>query len=383
MPVSASSSPAEATDAVGALASPALFAAVVGQAAAVASLRAAARYPVHAYLFVGRPGAGPRAAARAFAAALVCSSGGCAECETCRRALAGTHPDVVEMERTGAALDVDDARKLVTVAVRRPLEAARQVIVVPDVHLASRSVPALLKTVEEPPPSTVFVLLADDLPPELVTVASRCVEVPFPPVPAAEVVSWLVSRGTTPERARLVAEAAGGDIERARLLAEDSGVAARLALWREVPSRLEGSGAVAAALARELLDAVDRALGPLRSAHAAELEALDADAKAVGERGVPGRKAVEERQHREERRWRTEELRTGLGVLARAYRDRLVDSLERPPAASASRPRRPDQARDEAAAIDLVVDAAAALRRNAQETLLLEALLVRLGQLSA
>ena len=364
------------------LPSPALFSTLVGQTQAVASLRAAARRPVHAYLFVGLPGAGPRPAARAFAAALLCPAGGCGECDTCRSALAGTHPDLVEMERTGGALDVDDARKLVTLALRRPLEATRQVIVVPDVHLATRSVPALLKTVEEPPPSTVFVLLADDVPPELVTVASRCVEVPFPPVPAAAVASWLVSRGTAPEHACLVAEGAGGDIERARLLAEDPDVAARLARWREVPSRLDGTGAVAAALARELLDAADRALGPLRAAHAAELETLEADAKALGERGVPGRKAVEERQHREERRWRTEELRAGLGVLARAYRDRLADALERVPGAETARPRRPVEARGEAAAIGLVVDAAAALRRNAQEILLLEALFVRLGQLS-
>lgn len=363
--------------------SPILFSAVVGQVQAVASLRAAARHPVHAYLFVGRPGAGARRAVRAFAAALLCGGGGCGECDGCLRALAGSHPDLVEMERTGAALDIDDARKLVTLSLRRPLEALRQVIVVPDVHLSARAVPALLKTVEEPPPSTVFVLLADEVPPELATVASRCVEVPFPPVAAAEVESWLVARGTAPERARLVAEGSGGDIERARLLAEDPDFAARLSLWREVPARLDGTGAVAAELARELLEAADRALGPLRAAHAAELEALEADAKAVGERAVPGRKGVEERQHREERRWRTEELRAGLGVLARAYRDRLVDSLEVAPAAETSRSRHPDEARGEEAAIGLVVDAAAALRRNAHETLLLEALLVRLGQLSA
>lgn len=365
--------------------SPALFASVVGQEQAVGALRAAARHPVHAYLFVGQPGAGARPAARAFAAALLCPEGGCGACDACRRALAGTHPDLVEVERTGAALDVDDARRLVTLALRRPLEAARQVIVVPDVHLATRAAPALLKTVEEPPPSTVFVLLADDVPPELVTVASRCVEVPFPPVPAAQVAAWLVARGAAPDRARLVAEGAGGDIERARLLVEDPDFAARLALWREVPSRLDGTGAVAAALARELLEAAERALGPLRAAHTAELEALEAQAKAMGERGVPGRKGVEERQHREERRWRTDELRTGLGVLARAYRDRLVDALETAPGRDGTPGRvlRPDEARDEEAAVALVVDAAAALRRNAQETLLLEALFVRLGRLGA
>ncbi|MGH8981336.1 MAG: hypothetical protein ACRDWE_10005 [Acidimicrobiales bacterium] len=202
-----------------ALPSPELFAAVVGQGAAIAALRAAARHPVHAYLFVGQHGAGARSASRAFASALLCPLGGCGACDACRRGLAGTHPDLVEVEPTGAALDVDDARRLVALSLRRPLEASRQVLVVPDVHLAVRSAPALLKTVEEPPPSTVFVLLADDVPPELVTVASRCVEVPFPPVPAATIAAWLEARGTAPERASLVAQGAGGDVERARLLA--------------------------------------------------------------------------------------------------------------------------------------------------------------------
>ena len=364
-----------------------LFDAVVGQDRAVESLRAAARNPVHAYLFVGQPGAGPRAASRAFAAALLCPDGGCGECRTCRRALAGTHLDLVVVERTGAALDVDDARRLITLALRRPLEAARQVLVVTDVHLAERSAPALLKTVEEPPPSTVFVLLADDMPPELSTVASRCVEIPFPPVAPPVIAEWLASRGTEAERARSIAEGSAGDLDRARLLAEDPSYAERLALWRSVPARLDGHGATAGTLARELLAATEAALAPLRAEHAAALEAMEADAKAMGERGLPGRKDVVDRQHREERRWRTDELRTGLGVLARAYRDRLADALGAgeadggPPATRDMVVPRPDEARGYAQAVALVGEAASGLRRNAQETLLLEALFVRLARL--
>lgn len=360
-----------------------LFDGVVGQQRAVDSLRAAARNPVHAYLFVGQPGSGSRAAARGFAAALLCPDGGCGACDACRRALAGAHADLVTVERTGASIDVDDARRLGTLALRRPLEADRQVLVVGDVHLAERAAPALLKTLEEPPATTVFVLLADDVPPALVTVASRCVEIPFPPVGTGAIVSWLVGRGADPVRAQLVAEGSGGDVERARLLAEDPGFADRLALWRSIPSRLDGHGAVAGALAREVLAATDRALAPLRGEHEAEIAALEADAKAMGERGLPGRRDLLDRQHREERRWRTEELRTGLGVLARAYRDRLADSVA-PSTATRSgdvRTLRPDEAKGDEAAVALVTGAAVALRRNAQETLLLEALFVRLGGL--
>ena len=361
----------------------ALFADVVGQEAAVETLRAAALHPVHAYLFTGTPGSGSRAASRAFGAALLCPRGGCGRCTACRQALDGTHPDLVVVERTGAALRVEDARRLATLAVRRPMEAARQVVVVTDVHLALLSAPALLKTVEEPPASTVFVLLADDVPPELVTVASRCVEVPFPPVRSAAVAAWLGERGADPEQARLVAEGAGGDLDRARLLAEDPAYGERVALWRSVPDRLDGHGAVAGALARELLAAVDSALVPLRAEHAAQLQVMAADAEAFGDRAVPGRKEVTDRQHREERRWRTDELRSGLGVLARAYRDRLADSVaaradERSPTDAVARP---DEARGYETAVALVGDAAGALTRNPQETLLLEALFVRLGRL--
>src|SRR5665811_1485445 len=137
----------------------ALFEGVVGQPTAVAQLRASARRPVHAYLLHGPPGSGKRAAARGLAAALLCPDGGCGTCNSCRRALAGTHPDLVTVERSGASLDVDDAREITTRAQKRPLESSRQVLLVPDVHLALKAAPALLKTVEEPPPSTVFILL--------------------------------------------------------------------------------------------------------------------------------------------------------------------------------------------------------------------------------
>ncbi len=361
----------------------ALFGGVVGQERAVEALRAAARHPVHAYLFVGQSGSGSAAAAGAFAAALLCPDGGDGTCDTCRRVLAGTHPDLVTVERTGAAIDVDDARRLGSLALRRPLEARRQVLVVADAHLAERAAPALLKTLEEPPPTTVFVLLADDVRPDLATVASRCAEIPFPPVPTETIAAWLVERGADPARALLVAEGAHGNLERARLLVEDPGVSERLAMWRSIPSRLDGHGAVAGALAREVLAATDRALAPLRAEHEAELAALEADAEARGERGGLGRKEVLDRQHREERRWRSEELRTGLGVLARTYRDRLADAVAAPAATTVTntRPLRPDEAKGDDAAVTLVSDAAVALRRNAHETLLLEALFVRLAGL--
>ncbi len=350
----------------------ALFAEVVGQGPAVSALQSAARHPVHAYLFLGTEGSGTRPAARAFAAALLCPAGGCGACDTCRRALAGTHPDLVVVERTGAALGIDDARRLALLAQRRPFEADRQVLVVTDVHLAVRSAPALLKTVEEPPPGTVFVLLCESVPPELVTIASRCVEVRFPPIAPGVVEAWLLARGVDPDRAAVLAEGSSGDLDRARLLAEDEGFVARHDLWRSVPGRLSGEGSVVAALARDLLAAAEAAVGPLREQHAEALAGLAAEAESLGERTNPGRRDLLERQHREERRWRTDEIRAGLGVLARAYRDRLAHLV-----ATGAGGKEIERCR---AACDAVSRAAASLERNPNESLMLESLLVRLSR---
>ncbi len=356
---------------------PELFAGVVSQEPAVATLRAAAAKPVHAYLFRGAPGNGGLAAAYGFAAALLCPTGGCGECATCRAALAGTDPDLHVVRRSGAAVSIGDLRQVVSLAQRRPLHSARQVIVVLDVHLAVLRAPALLKTLEEPPGDTVFILLADEVIPELVTIASRCVEVLFPPVPRADVARWLTASGVPADMAAVVADSSGGNPERARVMVDDPDVAARVELWTSVPDELGVMGATTAGLTRRVLDSADRAVEPLRHAHAKEMDALTAAAKEMGERGLPGRKEIVEQHQREERRFRTDALRAGLGVLARAYRERVIR------AAAGTAVVGDQDIRSAAAAVDLITETAKALPRNPNETLLVQSLFVRLAGLAA
>ena len=355
----------------------ALFDEVVGQAAAVDQLRRAARRPVHAYLLVGPPGVGQQGLVRGFAAALLCPTGGCGVCSTCRRSLAGVHPDLVEVHRAGAALSVDDARRVVALAQRRPLEARRQVLVVSDLHLARVAAPVLLKTLEEPAGETVFVMLADLVPPELVTIASRCIRIDLPPVTSEALTGWLLDQGLAPDVAADIALAARGSVDRARLLVADEDVATRRTLWRDVPARLDGTGATAARLAAELLASAEQAVDPLRARHQAEMEELVAAAEATGERSVAGRKDIEDHFKREERRWRTDELKAGLGVLAAAYRDRLVTEV------TAARPSGPgrmgERVRELSAAVGYVEGVCVEMVRNPNESLMLEALLVRLS----
>jgi DNA polymerase-3 subunit delta' len=358
-----------------------LFAEVVGQGAAVDLLRTTARRPVHAYLLVGPPGVGQRALVRGFGAALLCPNGGCGECSTCRRTLAGVHPDLVEVDRSGASLSVDDARRVVRLAGRRPLEARRQVVAVSDVHLARLAAPVLLKTLEEPAGDTVFVLQADLVPPELATIASRCIRIDLHPVPPEALTGWLVGQGVDEALARDLATAARGSIDRARLLVDDEGFAARRMLWRDVPSRLDGTGATAAAMAAELLASAEEAVEPLRAEHQVEMQARADQAEATGERGVPGRKEIEDRHNREERRWRADEIKAGLGVLAGAYRDRLVDLVTG--ARTSGSGRLSEKVQELSGAVSAVEGVCVEMVRNPNESLMLEALLVRLSAVTA
>ncbi|MDQ6726245.1 MAG: ATP-binding protein, partial [Actinomycetota bacterium] len=216
---------------------------VVGQERAVAHLRAAVAAPVHAYLLVGPPGSGKRTAAITFAAALLCPRGGCGTCSVCRRARAEVHPDLVVVERSGAFISIDQAREVRRLAMRSPNEGSRKILVLTDFHLVRDAASVLLKVLEEPPPSTVFVILAEQMPPELVTIASRCVRVDFGPLDDAQVAEALVAEGVDRVVATEVAGVAGGRLDRARLLAHDPGFAARREMWRSVPGRLDGTGA--------------------------------------------------------------------------------------------------------------------------------------------
>jgi DNA polymerase-3 subunit delta' len=346
-----------------------VLAAIPGQPRAVALLSASLAAPVNAYLFIGPAGTGKRDAALAFAAALVCPEGGCGACAACTEALAGRHPDVVVVDRSSQSIRVDEARAVIALAQRAPRSARFQVLVLSDFHLVDEAAPALLKTIEEPPSSTVFLVLAERVPPPLVTIASRCLEVRFAPLETAEVARVLQAEGLDGERAERVAAASGGRLDRARLLAHDPGAADRQALWRSVPEQLDGTGSTSVQLAAKLLAACDEVVEVLRARQAEELEAMAEQARASGERSPARPAGVEERHRREQRRVRTDELRAGLGWLAASCRDRAL--------APGIPPRRVRGLLEAAAAID---EAGAALVRNPNESLLLQALLGRVDR---
>jgi DNA polymerase-3 subunit delta' len=276
-------------------------------------------------------------------------------------ALRGEHPDVHEIVRAGPAISADQARDIIHVTALAPVEDDHKIVVLHDFHLLTADAAArLLKSIEEPPPSTTFIVLADHVPADLVTVASRCVRIDFGAIPEAILVERLLAEGVDPSAAGEAAAAAGGDLDRARLLAADPALAERRRAFAELPRRLDGTGSAVMRATDELLEHIDRAAAPLAERHAAEIAELDARIARMGERGS-GRKLLEERHRRELRRHLTDELRSGLGVLAGAYRDRLV----------AGAGHRPEALVD---AVTRIHEAVEALERNANEHLLLQSL---------
>ncbi len=346
---------------------------VVGQDLAVDVLRRAATGDAaHAWLFVGPRGSTKREAARAFAGDLLArehAERGDHDAAERARALARReqHPDLIVVERVGASISKDQAVDIITRASRSATEGARKVLVLDEFHLLTAEVaPRLLKTIEEPPANTTFVVLADELPNELVTIASRCVRVDFSALTSAAIADRLVVEGVAVERAAEVAGFAAGDLDRARLLATDERLALRLAGWRDLPRRLDGSGHAATTAVDDLRAAIDDAEAPLRARHETEVADLNERIERYGQRGS-GAAELKARHSRESRRLRADELRMGLAALAATYRDELAVSSD------------PQRLLD---ALDAIQQTAERLTRNTNEELQLIALALVLPSLA-
>ena len=350
-----------------------VFSHIVGQERAVSALRGLVRTPSHAYLFSGPRGSEKLESALAFAAALQCPDNGCGICDECGRVLRRTHPDVTVVARAGLNWSVDEIRETERIARRRPVHDGFQILILPNIELSSLAGPALLKTLEEPPRRTIFLLLADELPEHLVTIESRCVKVEFSALSVEDIVTLLERDGIPAVQARMSAEAASGDLDRARVVARDADLAQRVALWRAIPDQLASTSP--AAIAHTIAAGLDGAIAPLQALQAEELDEWKKAAEAAGRRG--GQKDVEQRHQREQRRFRTEELRFGFATLTRSYRERMVASLE---GADDGDSRASNEARASITAIAAITQAHQNLGLNANETLLLTDLFTTLSR---
>jgi DNA polymerase-3 subunit delta' len=333
-----------------------VFARLVGQHAVEAELVAAAQAArrdathsasstgtmTHAWLVTGPPGSGRSVAALCFAAALQCTSEGvpgCGDCRACITTMAGTHADVRRVVPEGLSIGVDEMRAIVQMASRRPSTGRWQVVVIEDAdRLTEGAANALLKVVEEPPASTVFLLCAPSVDPEdiAITLRSRCRHVALV-TPTAEAIAQVLvdSDGLSADQAQWAASVSGGHVGRARRLATDPEARERrkraLGLARDAatPSRTY-------AAAEELVAAAEaeaKALtGDRNEAEAEELRtALGAGGTGKGTagtlRGAAGAmKDLEKRQKSRQTRASRDALDRALIDLATYFRDALLVS---------------------------------------------------------
>ena len=146
------------------------------------------RYP-HALLFVGREGIGKKRVALLSAAMFLCSRGGCESCRVCKKVFSGVHPDVrLEYPKGKRSILIDQVRELKEWAFMTPMEGERKVAIIDDAHLMkTEAANALLKTLEEPPDGTLFILVTSEPSRLLPTIVSRCQIVRFTPLKREEV----------------------------------------------------------------------------------------------------------------------------------------------------------------------------------------------------
>jgi DNA polymerase-3 subunit delta' len=178
-------------------------------------------------LFAGTRGVGKRKVAVALAEAVNCLAplstealprDACGECASCRRISRGVHPDVLVVEPgdTGS-IKIEQIRDVVDRAGYRPFEGRRRVVIVDDAEaMVEPAQNALLKTLEEPPPASVFVLVSSMPDALLPTVLSRCPRLRFGDLSAVEVAAALMRDHEYDEaEARAAAADADGSIGRA------------------------------------------------------------------------------------------------------------------------------------------------------------------------
>ena len=293
----------------------------------------------HAWLITGPPGSGRSSAATRFAAALTCPENGCGVCLVCRAVPKGGHPDVHVHVPEGGQILIDDAHELIRLAAQSPSEGPWRIMVIEDAdRLNATSANALLKSLEEPTPHTVWILCAPSVEDVLPTISSRTRHVNLRTPSTTDIAALLTEAyGIDPSLAALSARASQGHIGRARALATDPEARNRRQRDMRAPFELRDlarcfavAGDIcdsATAVANERADALDAAESQLlKDRYYAEgVNKLEKGLRRSYEAEL---KALATAQKRRRKRLVRDEVDRSLIDLAGLYRDVLVIQLD-------------------------------------------------------
>ena len=198
---------------------------VVGQPEAIAQLEHAvdgrADGVHHAWLFTGPPGSGRSQIAQAFAAALLCTDKGCGSCNSCEMIRIGNHPDLNVLATERVQISIDEIREYIDTSQFEPAVGNFRIMLIEDAdRMAERSSNLLLKSLEEPPRGTIWLLCAPSADDMLPTIRSRVRRVMLKVPSVADVAALLTNKfGIEPELATASAAQAQSHVGMARRLA--------------------------------------------------------------------------------------------------------------------------------------------------------------------
>lgn len=233
------------------------FADIKGQGWAISFLQRAIEtdHIPHALLFTGPKGVGRFLTAATLAKALNClgqRQGDCCDrCLSCAKIAKEVHPDVHLLAPEGSSLKIDQIRGLTQEATLRPYEGRRKVFILDQAEtMTEQAQNALLKTVEEPPGTAVLVLIAPEASALLPTLASRCSQIRFGPLPEDAIAVRLQEEGCDEEEAHFLASLAGGSLGRAQEL--------RTSPFQEIRDLVEQAFALPAGSTLPVLDLAEQ-----------------------------------------------------------------------------------------------------------------------------
>ncbi|MBQ3104269.1 MAG: DNA polymerase III subunit delta' [Lachnospiraceae bacterium] len=180
----------------------------------------------HAYMIHGELGAGKEFIAKAFAMALQCQEegvGACGECHSCKQALSGNHPDIIQViHEKPNTIGVDDIRLQVNQDIGiKPYSGPKKIYIIGESEkMTAQAQNALLKTLEEPPPYGVILILTTNVDSLLPTIRSRCVILHMRPVRDQRIKEYLMQDLHIPDyKAEVCAAFARGNVGKAKSLA--------------------------------------------------------------------------------------------------------------------------------------------------------------------